>query len=399
MVVDGRLTCVRRRIAMKTIDNRHNRVALILGWAVFASIGCSALNSSTAPTTTASSPAPNGASSDRYDGPKASLAVTAFAVKAPKAKDIGGDGLADMLATALFESNRFIVIERQALPAMASEQKLVASGSDGPSAASDVRPIKGADLLVIGAVTEFEPNTAGGKLSAPDREASTNPPGGKKKAAPSISKLLEGVSGGVATSHVAIDLRIVDARTSRVVAAISVEGKAADLDLSGLGKLASPKLGVGLSLYARTPMEKAIRLAIRDAVQFVASKTPGDYYRYRDTNDGLMASTAPTPGRANIATPTPVSEPTAQPAANRSHATPPPVASSAPPTAPVKVLYIKATEANIRVGPSKDTAILTTVKRATKVVVVDDHNSWYRVKLENGGEGWVAASVTSSERP
>jgi curli biogenesis system outer membrane secretion channel CsgG len=363
---------------MKTIDNRHHGAALILASAVFVSSGCSALNSSTAPTPSASSPAPNGASSNRYDGPKASLAVAAFAVKAPKAKDVGGDGLADMLATALFESNRFIVIERQALPAVASGQKLDAAGGGGALAAPGAGPIKGADLLVIGAVTEFEPNAAGAKLSVPDHEASTDPPAGKKKkAAPSIRELLEGVSGGVATSHLAIDLRILDARTSRVVAASTVEGKAADLDLSGLGKHASPKLGVGLSLYARSPMEKAIRLALRDAVQFVASKTPSEYYRYRDTNDGVMASTAPTPGGAAAA----------------------PAASSAPPTAPVKVLYISATEANVRVGPSKDTAILTTVKRATKVVVVGDHNSWYRVRLENGGEGWVAASVTSSERP
>lgn len=365
---------VRRRIAMKTIGNRHDGVALILGWAVFVSVGCSALNSSTAPTANASSPTPNGASSERYDGPMASLAVTAFAVKAPKAKDIGGDGLADMLATALFESNRFIVIERQALPGVAGGQKLDASGNGGPSAVSGAGSIKGADLLVFGAVTEFEPNSAGAKLSAPDRDAPTNPPGGKKKAAPPIIKVLEGVTGGVATSHVAIDLRIVDARTSRVVAATTVEGRAADLDLSGLGKSASPKLGTGLSVYARTPMEKAIRLAIREAVQFVASKTPREYYRYRDTNDGLMASTVSAPGPANAA-------------------------ASAPPTAPVKVLYIKATAANIRVGPGKDTAVLTTVKRATKLVVIDDHNSWYRVRLENGGEGWVAASVTSSERP
>jgi hypothetical protein len=204
-----------------------------------------------------------------------------------------------------------------------------------------------------------------------------------------IGKILDGATGSVAMSHVAIDLRVVDARTSRVVAATRVEGRAADLDLSGLGKLAGSNLGVGLSVYARTPMEKAIRLAIREAVQFVGTKTPSEYYHYRDTSDGVVASKGHTPSRSHVVTPPPVSEPTARPPANPSEATP----------APVKVLYIMATEANVRVGPSKNTAILTTVKRATKVVVLEDQSAWYRVKLENGREGWVAASVTSSERP
>jgi curli biogenesis system outer membrane secretion channel CsgG len=386
-----RLTCARRRIAMKTIDTWHNGAAVILGWALLASTGCSTLDSPTAPTTTATSPAPNAASIERYDGPKASLAVAAFAIKAPKAKDVSGDGLADMLATALFESNRFIVLERQALPALAAEQKLGASGGKSPSAAPGNGQIEGADLLVIGAVTEFEPGAAGAKASASDRGASTNnPSGGNKKAgSATISKILDGAIGSVAMSHVAIDLRVVDARTSRVVAATRVEGKATDLDLSGLGKLAGSNLGVGLSVYARTPMEKAIRLAIREAVQFVGSKTPSEYYHYRDTSDGVVASKGHTPGRWHVVTPPPVSEPTARPPANPSEATP----------APVKVLYIMATDANVRVGPSKNTAILATVKRATKVVVLEDQSGWYRVKLENGREGWVAASVTSSERP
>jgi len=37
------------------------------------------------------------------------------------------------------------------------------------------------------------------------------------------------------------------------------------------------------------------------------------------------------------------------------------------------------------------------VKRATKLVVLDGRNQWYQVKLEDGSEGWVAASVTSSQ--
>jgi curli biogenesis system outer membrane secretion channel CsgG len=366
---------------MKTTRARHGRLVTILGWALLASAGCSGLTVPTTQLKSSTGPAVNAAAGERYEGPKARLSVASFTVKAPKAKDVGGDGLADMLATALFESNRYIVLERHA-PAVASEHT------------------QRADLLVIGAVTEFEPDAAGGSASAADRGANTKPAGGKKKSGkPTIGSILENMTGGVAVSHVAIDLRVVDARTSRVVAATRVEGKATDFDLSGLEPLAGSKPGVGLSAHARTPMEKAIRLALHQAVEFVSNETPTTYYRYRDTHDAVVA-TRQTPGLS------PVSQAAVQPSATpRTDAgtaaaprpSPTPDALGAPPTPPAKVLYIKAAAANVRGGPSTEAAVLTTVRRATKVVVLENGNAWYRVKLENGSEGWVAASVTSTE--
>jgi curli biogenesis system outer membrane secretion channel CsgG len=366
---------------MKTTSARHGRVVTILGWALLASAGCSGLTVPTTQLKSSTGPAVNAAAGERYEGPKARLSVASFTVKAPRAKDVGGDGLADMLATALFESNRYIVLERHAL------------------AVATVHTQR-ADLLVFGAVTEFEPDAAGGSASAPDRGANTKPAGGKKKSGkPTFGNILGSMTGGVAVSHVAIDLRVVDARTSRVVAATKVEGKATDFDLSGLEPLAGSKLGVGLSAHARTPMEKAIRLAIHQAVEFVSNETPATYYRYRDTDDAVVA-TPQTPG------PSPAPEAAGQPsAAPRTGAgtaaaprpSPTPGALGALPTPPAKVLYIKAAAANVRGGPSREAAVLTTVKRTTRVVVLENGNAWYRVKLENGREGWVAASVTSTE--
>jgi curli biogenesis system outer membrane secretion channel CsgG len=363
---------------MKTRRKWYNSAAFTAGCALLAGAGCSALNSPTPPATSMTSPAPKAASGKGYDGPKASLAVRAFTVKAPKAKNVAGDAFADMLATALFESNRFIVFEQQAVPAVATGKPGASPGVNA-AGAPGIGQIDSADLVVIGAITEFEPGAAGAKASVPDHGAATNPRGRKNEAMSSIGKLLGGTTTSVAMSHLAIDLRVVDARTSRVVAATTVEGRAADVDLSGLGKSAGSNLGVELSVYARTPMEKAIRLAIRDAVQFLGSQTPSEYYRYPDTKDGAVASKAKPLDRGPVAIP--------------------PVASSAVATAPVKILYISATEAHVRVAPGKDKAVLTTVKRATKVLVVEDRHAWYRVKLENGREGWVAASATSTERP
>jgi curli biogenesis system outer membrane secretion channel CsgG len=363
---------------MKTTSARHGHLVTILGWALLASAGCSGLTVPTTQLKSSTAPAVNTAAGERYEGPKARLSVASFTVKAPKAKDVGGDGLADMLATALFESNRYIVLERHAL-AVASEQT------------------QRADLLVIGAVTEFEPGAAGGKTSVLDRGANTKPAEGKKSGKSTFGNILGSMTGGVAVSHVAIDLRVVDARTSRVVAATSVEATAADFDLSGLEPLPGSKLGAGLSVHARTPMEKAIRLALHQAVEFVSNETPTTYYRYRDTDDAVVARRQ-TPG------PSPVPESSVQPsaaprtdarAAAGSRPSPTPGAFSALLTA--NVLYIKTAAANVRVGPSKEAAVLTTVKRATKIVVLENGNAWYRVKLENGSEGWVAASVTSTE--
>jgi curli biogenesis system outer membrane secretion channel CsgG len=62
----------------------------------------------------------------------------------------------------------------------------------------------------------------------------------------------------------AIDVRVIDTRTSRIVAATSVEGSAADI--SGLGALGGnvggEALGGALGGWSNTPTEKALRICI-----------------------------------------------------------------------------------------------------------------------------------------
>src|SRR5512137_2911706 len=64
-----------------------------------------------------------------YSGPKARIAVADFEVKAAKATYEIGTGLKEMLVTALMNSNRFRVVERQVLNALMQEQELAASGA------------------------------------------------------------------------------------------------------------------------------------------------------------------------------------------------------------------------------------------------------------------------------
>ena len=64
-----------------------------------------------------------------YNGPRARIAVANFDIKAAKADGEIGSGLSEMLVTALINSNRFRVVERQVLNAVMQEQELAASGA------------------------------------------------------------------------------------------------------------------------------------------------------------------------------------------------------------------------------------------------------------------------------
>jgi len=144
-------------------------------------------------------------------GAQKRVAVMNFTDKTAKGWRGIGEGMSEMLATALVDSGRFIVLERQALRDVIQEQDLGASGRVKRETAAPIGEIEGAELLIYGAVTEFEPEKAG-------IGGGTFVPG-----------LKTGVIGGVKWAHVAIDLRIVDAKTSRIVATTKVEGKSTDV--------------------------------------------------------------------------------------------------------------------------------------------------------------------------
>lgn len=212
------------------------------------------------------SPSIDQAAAEYYNGPKARIAVSRFKNKAGGGWWTNGigDGMADQLTTALFNTNRFIVLERQTLSDVLSEQDLGASGRVRSDTAARIGQIEGAELLVVAAVTEFQDGSSGG---------GANLGGG-------IAGLFGNVLGGFKKSHIAIDLRIIDARTSRILAATSVEGEATDVNLGGLlgGYGSAGALVGGLSGWKNTPNEKALRECIKEAVHFIATKTPQNYY-------------------------------------------------------------------------------------------------------------------------
>ena len=87
------------------------------------------------------------------------------------------------------------------------------------------------------------------------------------------------VSGGYNKSTMAMDIRIVDAATTEVLAATRVEGVAKDINIgAALGALTGGgNLSGSLGGYAKTPMEKAIRSCIYEATKYIIENTPAEY--------------------------------------------------------------------------------------------------------------------------
>lgn len=187
-------------------------------------------------------------------GPKKTIAVMDFENKAGAAAQWNlGSGMAEMLTTALVNSGRFIVVERQAITDVLAEQDFGASGRTRTAGAAKIGKILNAQVLVRGAITEFGTRSKGG--------------GG------GIS--FKGVNLGMSSSsaHVAVNIRLYDATTGEVIDSIRCDGKATASGLSG-GYSGSGLggFGFGTSTFAKTPLGKATHQTIDKAVYFVARK-------------------------------------------------------------------------------------------------------------------------------
>ena len=227
----------------------------------------------TAQVTSTGGPSIGEAQAQRYDGPRARLSVGEFQDKTAKGGWTGGwygmyglqwreigDGMKDMLTTALFNSNRYIVLEREQLDEVLMEQDLGESGRVKKGTEAPIGEIYGAELLITASVTEFE---------------------GSSKGVGGGTRILGvRVGGGVTKGHIAIDIRIIDTKTSQIVAATSVAGDSTSFGAEG-STWVGGSLPVSLGGFSKTPVEKAIRVCIQKAVEYIVSQTPAEYYRHK----------------------------------------------------------------------------------------------------------------------
>jgi curli biogenesis system outer membrane secretion channel CsgG len=138
-----------------------------------------------------------------------------------------GEGMADMLITALVKNGKFTVLERTELNHVLEEQKLGASGAVTAQTAAQVGNLLGVELAIVGAVTEFgykqQSTEVGVGSSATNKLFKKSNPLGNTS-----------VGTQSTTIRVGIDVRFTDVTTGEIVAAENVvkEDKSVGLSFS-----------------------------------------------------------------------------------------------------------------------------------------------------------------------
>jgi curli biogenesis system outer membrane secretion channel CsgG len=89
------------------------------------------------------------------------------------------------------------------------------------------------------------------------------------------------LGGAVNKAHMTLEIRIVNAATSEILAFTRAIGQAANNNKAALTDFFGKKdLPPDLSVYKDTPMETAIRNCVNEAVRQIAQAVPADYYKY-----------------------------------------------------------------------------------------------------------------------
>ncbi len=242
--------------------------------------------------------------------------------------------------------------------------------------APDIGKIEGAELLVKGSVTEFEPGSAGAN-------GCLGLGGGSWTWA-----IFNGVCSGLRQSHVAMIIQVVDAKTSRLLFSTTVEGKANDFDIGGaLAAFGGHFIGgAGLGAYQKTPVEKAIRVAILQAVNELASKTPQTYFRH-GTSSSAISPAAVSSQSKPVVTASNVNE---KPRESTKVSLPVAKTTSLLPA----TVSVKAAAANLRESASSQSKVVATLKANTKLSVQGEDNGWYFVQTDDQKTGWISKSLT-----
>lgn len=226
---------------------------------------------------------------EAYDGPKARIAVGRIIDKTSGknslASRIGlllGDdhqlsaqdflsGVRDLLTTAVFQSGRYIVLEREHLKDVMVEQEFASSRRAGDDTVLPLDQLEGVDLLLVGALTGLDAGESGG-IAFPIPV----PLGNDRKNWGVVDVEMR-------TAAASLDLHVIDVTTGRIVAAIAVEGKARKFGAAWAGVFSSRhgyvRLPGLLSVFENTPVEKALGNMVDAAVQTLVEKTPAEYYR------------------------------------------------------------------------------------------------------------------------
>lgn len=160
-----------------------------------------------------------------------------------------GSNLSLMLETALFDTGRFVLVEREQLEGVLLEQDLAASGraatQQGVARTGQLRPAK---YIASGAVVEIEDAQSGGDTGVRIRGVRVGL-GGRQGRIAIIAKLIDTSTGEVVASR-------------RIVGTPS--GARVRVDYAGTD------LGVDLAGFSQTPLGQAAQDCINKAARFFA---------------------------------------------------------------------------------------------------------------------------------
>ncbi len=193
----------------------------------------------------------------RLKGPKKTIGVLSFENKTNFSGSLAlGSDFSDQLTEALMKSGQFIVVARQDLEAVITEQDLAATDRFAESKVAQKGKLVPAQLIIKGAVTEFESQATGGGTGVRFGNFGAGD---------------FGISGETVNAHVACIIYIIDSSTGQILDSKRMEGKA---NAGGLGFDWSydNTVSLGTSGFKRTPLGKAMQETIENAVHFIAGK-------------------------------------------------------------------------------------------------------------------------------
>ncbi len=161
-----------------------------------------------------------------------------------------GNNLSVMLESALFDSGRFVIVQREKLQDTIAEQDLAASGrTAGGKKVAQTGKIRSARYLASGALTEVTENQSGG-------DGGINIKGFR-------------IGAGKNEAQITAIVTLTDTTTGEIVAKERVVGKAGGTSLR-LGY--SGAIGGELGGFAKTPLGQAAQDVINQAAAMIAKK-------------------------------------------------------------------------------------------------------------------------------
>jgi curli biogenesis system outer membrane secretion channel CsgG len=162
-----------------------------------------------------------------------------------------GRGVADELVTALFNTGKFRLIEREQIQEVLDEQHLGYSGQIDSRTAARLGKILGVQVLIMGKVTEFATDSKGASIFTP-----------------------QGFGFGIkaSTARVTLDARMVDTTSAEIIAIATGKGEKKQTSL-GL-RVDFNHIAFGSDEFRKTDLGVALKDAVAQLAEQLAAKAP-----------------------------------------------------------------------------------------------------------------------------